>query len=108
MKQEFDISLRQSDTLMMLFLCFWFGSTMPILYIFGLVGMTIRLFVDKWALINATSLPPSISGAMNRAATGMLPFLGIIHCVWSLWALTCPETFPYKDSNKFEADKFGQ
>jgi len=86
------------------FICLFFGSGMPILYVVGFLTYTFTYWVDKWGFVTVFSTPPQYDSAIASLTTRSLPYALLAHVGVGLWMYSNPDLFPDIKSAAAELD----
>jgi hypothetical protein len=98
---EFIIEVNTAINLSIVFTCFLYSSGMPFLNIICFFVLLIRYWVEKWLVIRYFKKPPIYKEEINNKALNILPFAGMLHCLFGLYMYGTEDIFPrgYNDSN---------
>jgi RNA recognition motif-containing protein len=105
---EFAIEVHTAINLNIVFTCFLYSSGMPIMNWICFFVLLIRYWVDKWLVLRFFKKPPIYKEEINNKALNILPFAGMLHCLFGMYMYGSDKIFPssYNADNRYvEANK---
>jgi RNA recognition motif-containing protein len=91
---EFAIEVHTAINLNIVFTCFLYSSGMPILNFICFFALLIRYWVEKWLVLRFFKKPPIYKEEINNKALNILPFAGMLHCLFGLYMYGSDDIFP--------------
>jgi hypothetical protein len=106
---EFTIEVHTAVNLNIVFTCFLYSSGMPIMNFICFFALLIRYWVEKWLVLRYYRKPPIYKEEINNKALSILPFAGMLHCLFGLYMYGTEDIFPrgyhLNSDNKVEGDE---
>jgi RNA recognition motif-containing protein len=106
---EFTIEVHTAVNLNIVFTCFLYSSGMPIMNFICFFALLIRYWVEKWLVLRYYRKPPIYKEEINNRALSILPFAGMLHCLFGLYMYGTEDIFPkgyhLNSDNKVEGDE---
>ncbi len=85
----FMIYIRYAQILTMMFVCLFYSSGMPILYLTTCIQLIFTYHIDKYMLLRICRLPPRIDGFVNQIFLNTLLFMVVTHLGIAIWVTGC-------------------
>jgi len=82
---EWQLALRQAQTVTMIFCLIMYGGGMPVLYMIGVVYCGVAYWLDKWVLLRGSLRPPAYDGQIMVMSLHLFPVAALLHSVLTLW-----------------------
>lgn len=103
---EFMLEFRYSNILSILAVIFMYSSSMPILYVFGMVYFFITYWIDKVLLFRYYKKPVMFDSYIARKSLSWFKYILLLHCLGFLIMFSNSEIIPLVLSKgKTEAKK---
>ena len=90
---NFLINERYASTLNVVFVCFMYGTGLPILYWFALIFCLTKYFCDKFLLIQMYRKPPMLDDALHNRTLRVFNWVVVIFALNSYWMLSNKQLF---------------
>lgn len=90
---EYDMHVKYSALMNMLFVCFMYGLAIPLLFPISLVGLTVLYFVEKFAITYFYRKPPMFDEKMNTLAITTLQWAPVYTMFFGYWCLSNVQLF---------------
>ena len=87
------INERYAKTLTIVFVCFMYGTGMPILYWFALIFLVSKYLCDKFMVINVYRKPPMLDDSLHRRTLSIFSWVAVIFSLNSYWMLSNKQLF---------------
>jgi len=82
---EFALDTRYSQILTVIFVCFLYGSGMPVLYLTTFIQLTVTYFLDKYYLLKFSKLPESYGSNLETIIRRTLYAAIILHLLIAIF-----------------------
>ena len=96
---EFMLEFRYSNILSILAVIFMYSSSMPILYVFGMVYFFITYWIDKVLLFRYYKKPVMFDSYIARKSLSWFKYILLLHCLGFLIMFSNSEIIPLVMSN---------
>lgn len=107
--RDFMLADRYAGALSTLFVTFFYGSGIPLMFCLGFMTFTAMYWADKTAFFRLYRIPPRFDGHMNAYALSIMQLALIGHLVMGAWFYTSPTFaswpswfFPPADGETFD------
>ena len=91
---EFMLEFRYSNILSILAVIFMYSSSMPLLYIFGVVYFFITYWIDKWLLFRYYKKPVMFDSYLARKSLNWFKYILLLHCLGFIVMFSNSEIIP--------------
>jgi hypothetical protein len=95
--EEFLLSVRLAQTLMMIFFILCYSSGMPIMYFVGFASVFVSYWFDKFYFTRLVRTPPQFDTALQVWTVKFIEWGVILHCLIGFWMYSSPRVFPLTD-----------
>ena len=100
---QFALADRYAACLNDMFVILMYCGGMPVLLWIGVVGATLRFYVDRWAFARLYRLPPEYDATVAKAAERFYPYAGLMHACFAMWMFTNQRIFGGKSSDLLDS-----
>ena len=87
------INQRYASSLTVVFVCFMYGTAMPVLFWFALVYCILKYFCDKFLLVFVYRKPPMLDDALHNRTLRIFHWVVVIFALNSYWMLSNRQLF---------------
>ena len=85
---DYPFYYKVANTNLMVFACFMFGGSMPVLYIIGMAATAITYFMDRVTLTYFYRLPPKFTEKINIDSLKLMSFAPLFGLMILFWQYT--------------------
>ncbi len=91
---NFDLSVKYAFALNIIFVCLFYSSGMPLLLLFGFLGLLFMYWSEKYIVLKYSKKPPEYDSNLNKKVMRILPLSLILHLAISLFIYSEQTIFP--------------
>lgn len=87
------IDFRYSNILTVIFVCFFYSSSMPLLYFSTFLQLTLLFYFDKYWLLRIAKTPKNYDEKLELIVRSVMYYIIFFHCLFAVWVYGTNDIF---------------